>query len=196
MKAMHLTAAHFTKQPWRNGGGYTTQLAVDGDGERWIWRLSLAEVRASGPFSDFSGYDRTLVLVEGAGMELAIDGQPPVTVRDPLRPFSFDGGATIDCTLIDGPVRDLNLMVERRRARATLEVVDANAFRSKRIDAPWTLVYALRGSTRASMTEVNATLAPGELLRIDDARGAELDLVGLDRGSRVALARIHPIESA
>jgi len=194
MKATHLRAADFTRQPWRNGGGFTTQLAADGDDGAWTWRLSLAEVEKSGPFSDFTGYDRTIVLVEGAGMELAISGQALVKIRNPGHPFSFDGGAATQCRLLDGPVRDLNLMVQRRRARATLDVVDANAFGGQRLDAAWTLVYALRGWTRAAMAGLDETIAPGELLRIDDAKGPELDLVGLDRWSRVVLVRIHPID--
>jgi environmental stress-induced protein Ves len=32
MKATHLRTADFTRQPWRNGGGYTTQLAVHEEG--------------------------------------------------------------------------------------------------------------------------------------------------------------------
>ena len=115
MNATHLRAADFTRRPWRNGGGFTTELAVHAEGGQWIWRLSVAEVAQSGPFSDFSGYERTILLVEGAGMELAIDGRAPVLLRDASPPFTFDGGAATACTLLDGPVRDLNLMVERRR---------------------------------------------------------------------------------
>jgi len=193
MNATHLRTADFIRQPWRNGGGYTTQLAVHGEEAAWMWRLSLAEIERSGPFSDFTGYERTLVLVDGKGMELTIAGRPPVRLRDSARPLSFDGGAKADCTLIDGPVRDLNLMVERRRARGTLDVVDANACEAQRLDARWTLIYAMRGWTRASMPGFDATIAPGELLRIDEAQDAKLDLIGLDRLSRLAVARIHPI---
>jgi environmental stress-induced protein Ves len=167
---------------------------VHGEDGAWIWRLSMAEVARSGPFSDFGGYERTLVLVEGAGMDLAIAGRAPVRLSDPARPFSFDGGAKTDCTLLDGPVRDLNLMVERRSARGTLDVVDANACGAQRLDARWALVYALRGWARASIPGFDATMAPGELLRIDDGQEAELDLVALDRWSRLAVVRIHPIE--
>jgi environmental stress-induced protein Ves len=156
--------------------------------------LSLAEVVQSGPFSDFTGYDRTIVLVDGAGMDLAVDGNEAVRLRDPGRPFAFDGGAKADCTLLDGPVRDLNLMVERRRAQGSVTVVDGNALGGQRLDARWTLLYALRGWTRVSMPGVDATMAPGELLRIEDAGGAELDFVGLNRWSRLALVRIHPLD--
>jgi len=35
--------------------------------------LSIAEVERSGDFSDFSGYERTIMLLEGNGMELMFD---------------------------------------------------------------------------------------------------------------------------
>jgi len=194
MKAMHLKAADFTPQPWRNGGGSTTQLAVHGDGDSWTWRLSLAEVARSGPFSDFSGYDRIIMLVAGTGMELAIDGHAAVRLHDAFRPFSFDGGARTECRLLDGPVRDLNLMVDRRRARASLGVIDPASCGILQLDARWTLVYALRGTARASVPGLGATLATGELLRIDDAHGAELGLAALEPASRMAIVHIHPID--
>lgn len=190
MNATHLTASQFTRQAWRNAGGFTTQLAIEEDAGGWLWRLSLAEVDRPGPFSDFTGYDRTLMLVEGHGMELAVEGRSPVQLRDAFRPFSFDGGAGTQCTLLDGPVKDLNLMVDRARARGTLEAVDGNAFAPRRIDGPWNLVYALRGWTRVALPDLTLSLAPGELLRIDDASGIDLNLVGLERTSRLALVHI------
>ena len=191
MRFRHLTASDFVRQPWKNGAGSTTQLAVEGDGERWLWRLSAADVERSGPFSDFSGYERTIMLLEGDGMDLDVDGHV-VELGAPFEPFMFDGGARTSCTLRAGPVRDLNLMVDCRRARGSVQVVAPDHFRGARLDAPWALVYALRGWTRIAMDGVDVSLAPGELLRLDDARGAELALLGLERGARVALVLIRP----
>jgi uncharacterized protein len=190
MNSAHLDASDFTRQPWKNGAGVTTQLALHEEGERWIWRLSLAEVDRSGPFSDFAGYERTIMLVEGAGMDLEVDGRAIDVLRLPYRPFVFDGGAAAQCTLVSGPVKDLNLMVDRERAHASFDVIDTNRFRGTKLDARWTLAYALRGWTRVVAQDLECTLAPGELLRMDEARGADLDLVGLDRSALVALIRI------
>ena len=88
-------------------------------------------------------------------------------------------------------MRDLNLMVDRKRARSSVQTVHPDHFRGARIDAPWALVYALQGWTRVAMDGVDVSLAPGELLRLDDARGAELSLLGLERGARVALILIR-----
>jgi environmental stress-induced protein Ves len=194
MKFRHLTAADFVRQPWKNGGGSTTQLAVEGEGERFLWRLSAADVEQSGPFSDFSGYERTIMLLEGDGMDLEIDGRT-VQVHTPFEPVVFDGAAKTRCTLRAGPVRDLNLMVDRARAHGSLQVVHPDHFRGARIDAPYLLVHASQGWTRVAMDGVDVSLAPDEVLRVDDARGAELALLGLERGARVALILIRSSRS-
>ena len=62
----------FQTLPWRNGLGSTVELIseiLEGH-EAFSWRLSIASVANDGPFSDFSGYDRTLLLLEGAGITL------------------------------------------------------------------------------------------------------------------------------
>ena len=54
--------------PWKNGGGTTCEIAASPAGagmEAFDWRLSMADVAADGPFSNFSDIDRTLVLIEG-----------------------------------------------------------------------------------------------------------------------------------
>jgi len=196
MKVTHLTARDFARQPWRNGGGFTTQLAVHAEGGEWIWRLSVAEVAESGPFSDFSGFDRTLLLVDGAGMELSVEGQAPVRLQQESAPFTFDGGAPTRCRLLGGPVRDLNLMVARGRARGALDVIEGAARSRRRLDARWNLVYAMRGTSHVHVAGRETPLAAGEMLRIDDARAVELAFAGADALSRVALASIDPTEAS
>lgn len=93
------------------------------DGDDWAWRVSIADVTSDGPFSSLPGVDRTIAVATGAGMSLTVDGA--VVELTPSSPaFAFDGGATTVCRLLDGPVQDLNLMVRRGRARATMDVVE------------------------------------------------------------------------
>lgn len=192
MKASHLAPGDFERQPWRNGGGVTTQLAVEGDGARWLWRLSLAQVARSGPFSDFSGYERTIMLVQGDGMELRIEGREPVTLRTAFEPFVFDGGARTECTLLGGPVTDLNVMTARDRAEARVEIIDAGRFGAMILDSRWLLAYGISGRAIAIAGDIASRLSPGELLRLDEAQGETLELDGLDGNARVALIRIDP----
>lgn len=123
-----LTPADYRVVPWRNGGGTTTEIVLEPEGlaggdlsARFLYRLSLAEVVASGPFSKFDGYDRHIVVVSGDGMVL--EGAPGGDI--PLAPDaarSFSGDWAIHGRLLAGPVRDLNLMVDRARASGALEV--------------------------------------------------------------------------
>ena len=62
-----------SETPWKNGGGVIHEIArSDKNGEAG-WRISLATIDRDGPFSDFTGYDRTIVPLDGAGFELSFD---------------------------------------------------------------------------------------------------------------------------
>ncbi|HTI00624.1 MAG TPA: HutD family protein [Acidisoma sp.] len=115
-----LPAAGFQAMPWRNGGGTTWEIArgvFPGSPEAdWHWRLSLAEITGDGPFSTFLGIDRLLTVVAGAGINLSIDGAGPRRLHV-SEDIEFPGEDRVDCTLVAGPTRDLNLMVDRRVAR-------------------------------------------------------------------------------
>jgi environmental stress-induced protein Ves len=66
---------------WKNGGGSTTEIAVAPPGaslDDFDWRISMARVASDGPFSEFPGIDRTLAIVKGNGMSLAIANAEPV----------------------------------------------------------------------------------------------------------------------
>ena len=59
--------------PWKNGQGSTTELAIEPPGaalDGFDWRISIAELRGSGPFSTFPGYDRIIVQLDGPPMIL------------------------------------------------------------------------------------------------------------------------------
>lgn len=115
-----IPTAAFLPMPWRNGGGTTWEIARGRFGDApeadWHWRLSLAEIASDGPFSAFPGIDRLLTVLSGTGINLSFAGGPPRRLA-PLEDIEFPGEAEVDCTLADGPTRDLNVMVDRRVAR-------------------------------------------------------------------------------
>lgn len=105
-------------RPWRNGGGRARDLLVRPAGGAWQVQVSVADVEADGPFSHFPGVERWFAVVSGADVELVVDGvaQRLTKTSPPLR---FDGAAATTCRLLDGPTRDLNLML--RGVRGGLE---------------------------------------------------------------------------
>ena len=95
---------------WRNGFGRTRELLCWPSADAWTVRISLADIDADGPFSAFAGVERWFVVVEGAGVSLRFaDGRREVRAGD--APLRFDGSAAPGCRLLDGPTRDLNLML-------------------------------------------------------------------------------------
>lgn len=102
--------------PWRNGGGVTRELAAGPAAGDWSWRMSVAEVAASGPFSRFDGVTRWFAVLQGAGVTLTVHApQDAAAVEHRLTcddaPLCFDGAASTQCHLQGGPTRDFNLMV-------------------------------------------------------------------------------------
>ena len=97
-------------QRWRNGGGWTRELLAQPAGENWRVRVSVADIEADGPFSSFPGVQRHFAVLQGAGVALTIDGATFRVERNGA-PVQFAGGAATSCRLLDGPTRDLNLMV-------------------------------------------------------------------------------------
>lgn len=112
--------ASLSPVPWKNGGGSTTEIAIeppDAGFDDFLWRISLATIAADGPFSAFPGVDRTLALVEGHGVTLEIDGQEKAMLcaDDPV--ISFEGESVVQAKLNRGPTTDFNVMTRRGRCR-------------------------------------------------------------------------------
>ncbi|MDI6529285.1 HutD family protein [Pseudomonas otitidis] len=181
-----LKAADYPRMPWKNGAGSTLEILRDaGDGlDGFGWRLSIADVGQSGPFSAFSGYQRVITVLEGAGMRLTVDGQPS---RDlcPLDAFAFDGGAAVDCTLIDGPIRDFNLIYAPARYAARLQWLRLDGPQSLFSDADHLLLFA---------AEAGAGLQGGPLLERHDClhleRSGSLSEVRLEGAGTLCLIEL------
>ena len=148
------------RMPWKNGLGVTEEIAIAPEGatlaDPFLWRLSSALVRADGPFSLFPGYDRTLVVVDGAGMTLDVDGKR-ATLDRLGDPFVFPGEAPVTSTLSGGPIRDFNVMALRENVRTrTLLVRPENCPAEKAITATageTTVVVCLQGNCTLSGPE-------------------------------------------
>jgi environmental stress-induced protein Ves len=118
--------ASFTAVPWKNGGGITHEaMRVPADGDPFLWRVSVAHIDSSGPFSDFAGYSRSMVLLRGAGLTLKFGNGEQRDLRRTGDSVEFDGAMPAHCDLLQGPCVDLNFMVSKSlRADARVVHVD------------------------------------------------------------------------
>lgn len=132
--------------PWKNGGGTTRELACwppGADMAHFDWRVSVATIAHSGPFSCFAGVDRVITLLSGDGVRLrqaaaGIDHR----LQQPLQPFAFAGDGGMDCDLLGGTSTDFNLMTRRGRWQGTVQVLSGPAVLPPR---PAGLLLAVRG---------------------------------------------------
>jgi len=120
--------ASFTTAPWKNGGGITHEaIRVPAGGDSFRWRVSVAHIDASGPFSDFAAYNRKMVLLRGSGLTLAFADGHHKALRQIGDLAEFDGAVATHCELLNGPCVDLNLMVSKStRAEVRVERIIEN----------------------------------------------------------------------
>jgi environmental stress-induced protein Ves len=108
-----LRRVDYLSMPWRNGLGTTLEIARQPAAPAaFRWRLSLASISCSGPFSSYAGYRRMVALIEGAGFQLDIDDERKVPLLARGQSAQFSGNAATVCTLIGGACTDLSLMVQ------------------------------------------------------------------------------------
>jgi environmental stress-induced protein Ves len=127
MTARVFRNADLVRVPWKNGGGTTAEVAAfpEGSGfETFGWRISMADVASDGPFSLFPGIDRTLIVVEGNGIELDVEGIVYPLDRTSSK-LSFSGDDITTGRLLSGPIRDLNVMTRRGRFRHRTRFVES-----------------------------------------------------------------------
>ncbi|HXF47240.1 MAG TPA: HutD family protein [Burkholderiaceae bacterium] len=115
-------------RPWRNGGGLTRELLALPAADDWRVRVSVAAIERDGPFSAFPGVERWFAVLDGAGVELTIDGRAYRLLRGDA-PLSFSGAAETHCRLLAGPTQDLNLMLRGVRG-AMQPAVDGQPYRA------------------------------------------------------------------
>lgn len=122
----HIPKSACIVMPWKNGGGSTAEIVRHPGGTGpFIWRVSIAEVASSGPFSRFEGYDRHILMLKGNGMKLDAGTHGTLPLDAPFIPQSFPGEWEIEGILTSGPVQDFNLMIARDAATGSLHSAKA-----------------------------------------------------------------------
>lgn len=152
--------------PWRNGGGVTREVVASGASvasggsgpQDFDWRISIADVSQSGPFSAFPGVDRVITLVGGERMDLVIDGV--VHVLGLHESLSFDGASQASCSLPAGPTRDLNVMTRRDRLSSAVAVRDLSETRPIAVSGSQVVVLLTGTAVVSGADESQAHLEP------------------------------------
>ena len=192
MRARVLRQADYRRMRWKNGGGWTTELAVFPESGAdanapFDWRISIAEIESDGAFSPFPGCDRHIALLEGIGMELRFAGGETVRLDRRLRFVPFAGETPVFGKLLAGPVRDFNVMTRRERCHAEIlhrPLVGPMVFLP---DAATWFVFLASGSASVKTCGAAQTIESGEsvLLQSDPAG----DRVVVDGGGEAIIAK-------
>jgi len=159
---------------WKNGGGSTTEIAVappDASLDDFDWRVSMARVASDGPFSEFVGIDRTLAIVKGHGLSLAIGDAAPVVLDCNSEPIPFPGDTPTSARLLAGEITDLNVMTRRGRFEHRLRCI-SEPTRCDFDGYDVMLAVACSGNVELTLPKERITLADGDtaiLTRAGDA---------------------------
>lgn len=154
------------KMPWKNGLGITREVisrpASDGAGG-FDWRISLATVGASGPFSVFAGIDRTIAVLQGDGMQLTVDGrqQQPLLVESP--PFAFSGDAEVQADCLGGETLDLNVMSRRGFFVHRMTKIDVSAAQTLSVSGD-TVAIVFRGDALVAIDSMGSEVGLGDIM--------------------------------
>jgi uncharacterized protein len=178
--------------PWKNGGGTTAEVASFPEGstlDTFGWRISMADVASDGPFSNFPGIERTLILVEGAGIEIEVAGASHRL--DPASPLlSFPGDVPTKARLLSGPIRDLNVMTRRGQFEHRTTFVQAGAITPSG-NCRAAFIFALDAALGLSAGSAKYVLQPLDALALD----AATDNVVLSGPGRAIFVEIIEFES-
>ena len=163
-----ISPEHFQTMPWKNGLGNTIEIFKEDtpDNTGFAWRLSMADVTTDGAFSNFAGYDRTLLLLEGKGITLLHANGQCDELTEHLQTARFKGDEETMASLHDGPIKDFNIMARRGYCSASVsssQKADNLTLDTERPDS--LLVYAVNGELAIKLSSGDSTILPrGHLL--------------------------------
>jgi environmental stress-induced protein Ves len=172
-----LRAADYKIMPWKNGAGSTTELAVSPEGsalDDFDWRISMAQVGADGAFSLFPEIDRTLLVLDGAGMVLTITGHGIARLDRDTAPYAFPGDRDTYATLIGGPIVDLNIMSRRGRVRHSVKRIEIDALQKFSGSSATTMIFVEHGAISMHADGMAAELSGRDCVVLDSADALEI----------------------
>lgn len=189
-----IPANEYRRERWRNGLGWTREIAKDESSSDWAWRLSIAEVDSDCAFSAFPGCDRVLMLLSGNGMELAFDDGDVSRVEPPHGRTAFAGERSLQCRLLDGATTDFNAMA--RRDRCSMQVflrplVGTMVFFAE-AGVTWA-IHLIGGRAAIKTADDAVNLNAGDTVLLDAGTDGTTTRGILDGGGDLVLVRLQSL---
>ena len=163
MQFHQFTTATLLSTAWKNGRGATREIVAWPPGSdlgSFCWRVSIATIGASAPFSSFEGVDRTIMLLSGPGVHLrSAEGRVDHRLNQAWQPFSFPGDVAMECEVLGSEESsDFNVMTRRPSYRSETRVLRA---RAPLEPARFGLVLGLRGTWQVGAAPAQYRITPG-----------------------------------
>ena len=191
MIAIEPLAPHdYTRVPWKNGRGALTvidrSVAEGWDRTAAVWHFGRTTIVEDGPFSDYSGFERLQVAIEGAGLTLVAPDHE-IDIATPFTVVRYDGGLPIRTRLAACPVEVVNLIANKALFDIDLHVCHAG--QTSLLARGRHVAYAPKGPARVTVGAETFSIAENHALRIRSKRVGSLRV---DDGT-VLLASILPL---
>lgn len=150
------TTADYQIKQWKNGGGTTEELLVFPNPTDYLWRMSVATIKQSGPFSLFPGYQRILVPLSGS-IILSHDRGKSIILKKNI-PYSFSGEQQTDCELASEQARDFNLIYKAGTMRAAITTHTIEKTWSLKTSGMQNFIYCIAGDILMTSKILNETI--------------------------------------
>lgn len=165
-----IRADQYTKMLWKNGAGFTLEIArSQGEGD-FEWRISMADVTTSGPFSLFPNKQRIISVLDGKGMVLHVDDLPAKMLNQGDI-FAFHGESQVQSELVDSAIRDLNLIYDPAKFHARFQWLNDAAEEAFISSADLIFIFNQGGETQINVDDHSVQLAAHETLKIGKNAG-------------------------
>lgn len=165
-----IRADQYTKMLWKNGAGFTLEIARSQGDADFDWRISMADVTTSGPFSLFPNKQRIISVLDGKGMVLHVDDLPAKTLNQGDI-FAFHGESQVQSKLIDGVIRDLNLIYDPAKFHARFQRVEGTEEQTFLSSADLIFIFNSGSETKVNIDDHSVQLAAHETLKIERNTG-------------------------
>ncbi len=152
----------------------------------------MARVAVAGPFSSFPGVDRTLAILDGAGLRLAIAGRGPVELTAGSAPMSFPADLPTTASLADGPVLDLNVMTRRGVAGHAVDRIALSGSCELAVAGGTALLLCRSEAVEVALAQGSARLGVDDSLLVGPSAAGRWKLRA-ERPAMLFLVRIRPV---